>query len=191
MTIDVQNAELPALIAEARSMGEEFARRFGGLSPAQLNWRPNEREWSIAYCLEHVIIANSGYFAPIGQILAGTKASSFWERLPLLPGLFGGFLIRTLEPGAKGFVPAPKVFLPGSTTIPADILARFQAQHRELLALMERCRSLDLAKIVVTSPAADFVTYSLLDAYRIIVVHMQHHLHQTSKLLALPEFPRA
>lgn len=190
MPIDVQTADLPALIAEARALGEAFDRRFGGLSAAQLNWRPNPDEWSIAYCVEHVIVANAGYFAPIGQILAGTKAGSLWERLPLLPGLFGGFLIRSLAPGARGFVPAPKAFLPGSTDISADVLDRFKAQQAELLALMERCRGLDAAKIIVTSPAADFITYSLLDAFRIIVVHMQHHLHQTAKLLAMEEFPR-
>jgi hypothetical protein len=191
MPINVQTAELADLIAEARALGAEIEGRFGGLSPAQLNWRPNEKEWSIGYCVEHVIIVNTGYFAPIRQILAGTKPKTFWERLPLLPGLFGSFLIRALEPGAKGYVPAPKTFLPSSTDISGDIVARFAAQQRELLDLMERCRSLDAAQIIVTSPAADFVTYSLIDAYRIIVVHLQHHLHQTSKLLAMPEFPRA
>jgi hypothetical protein len=191
MSIEVQTADLPALIAEARALGAEIERRFGGMSAAQLNWRPNDKEWSIGYCLEHIIISNAGYFAPIGQILAGTKSSSFWERLPLLPGLFGTLLIRTLEPGAKGFVPAPKVFLPSSSDITADIVARFAAQHRELLTLMERCQALDVTQIVIASPAADFVTYSLLDAFRIIVVHLQHHLHQTSKILAVAEFPQA
>jgi hypothetical protein len=189
MSLNVQTADLAALIAEARAVGTEIERRFGGLSAAQLNWRPNEKEWSIGYCVDHMIIVNSGYFAPIRQILDGSKASTFWERLPLLPGLVGGFLIRVLEPGAKGYVPAPKAFLPNSTDIPGDIVARFGVQQRELLDLMERCRSLDIAQIIVTSPAADFVTYSLLDAFRIIVVHLQHHLHQTSKLLAMPEFP--
>jgi DinB superfamily len=158
-----------------------------------LNWKPNKQEWSIGYCIEHVIIANSSYFAPIHQILAGTKVSTFWERLPLLPRMFGYVLIRSMKPGAPGFfVPAaPKVFLPSSTAISSDIVTHFLAQHRELLALMERCRALDTATISVTSPAVNFVTYSLLDAFRIIVVHLQHHLHQTSKLLELPEFPRA
>ncbi|MEI7771306.1 MAG: DinB family protein [Chloroflexales bacterium] len=191
MPIDVQTANLPALIAEATALGVEIERRFGGMSAAQLNWRPNDQEWSIGYCLEHVIIVNAGYFAPIGKILDGTKTSSFWERLPLLPGFFGALLIRTLEPGAKGFVPAPKVFLPSSSDISADIVARFAAQHREVLALMERCQPLDVTQIVIASPAADFVTYSLLDAFRIIVVHLQHHLHQTAKILAVAEFPRA
>jgi hypothetical protein len=189
MSTAIETAELPALIDEASAVGAEFERRFGGLSAAQLNWRPNDEEWSIGYCVEHVIVANASYFAPINQILAGTRQRSFWERLPVLPGVFGRLLIRSLEPGAKGHVPAPKVFLPGSTNIPGDIMQRFAAQHRELINLMERCRTLDATAIVVTSPAAGFVTYSLLDAFRIIVVHLQHHLHQTSKLLALPEFP--
>ncbi len=190
MFIDVQTADLPALIAEATVLGADIEGRFRDLSVAQLNWKPNDKEWSIGYCLEHIIIVNAGYFAPIGKILDGTKTTSFWERLPLLPGFFGSLLIRTLEPGAKGFVPAPKVFLPSSSDIPSDIVARFAAQHRDMLALMDRCRPLDVARIVISSPAADVVTYSLLDAFRIIVVHLQHHINQTSKILAVPEFPR-
>jgi hypothetical protein len=190
MPINLQTADLPALIAEATALSAELERRFGGLSTTQLNWKPNPEEWSIGYCIEHMMVVNGGYFAPIQQILAGTKQTSLWERLPLLPGLLGGWLIRSLEPGAKGFVPAPKVFLPSTTDIPADVVPRFLAQTRDLLALMERCRGLDSANIIISSPAAALITYSLLDAFRIIVVHMQHHLHQTSKLFGLPEFPR-
>jgi DinB superfamily len=191
MAIPIESADLSTLLAEAAAVGDEFVRRFGGLSEAQLNWQPNPEEWSIGYCVEHVITANRSYFAPIEQILAGARAQTFWERVPLLPGLFGPLLIRTLAPGANGHVQAPKVFLPSTTAVPGDVMARFTMQQRELLDVMERCRALDVSSIVITSPAAWFVTYSLLDAFRIIVVHLQHHLHQTSKLLALPEFPDA
>jgi len=190
MFINVQTADLPALIAEATTLGAGIEGRFRDLNVVQLNWKPNDKEWSIGYCLEHIIIVNAGYVTPITKILDGTKTTSFWERLPLLPGFFGSLLIRTLEPGAKGFVPAPNVFLPSSSDIPADIVARFAAQLREIIALMERCRSLDVAQIVISSPAADVITYSLLDAFRIIVVHLQHHINQTAKILAVPEFPR-
>ncbi len=191
MAITIATADLPALLAEAATVGAEFERRFGGLSEAQLNWQPNPEEWSIGYCVEHVITANRSYIAPIEHILAGTRRPTFWERVPLLPGLFGSLLIRALAPGASGHVRAPKVFLPSTTAVPGDVMARFATQQRELIGLMERCSALDLTSIIITSPAAWFVTYSLLDAFRIIVVHLQHHLHQTSKLLALPEFPGA
>lgn len=191
MSITIETAELPDLIAEAVAVSAEFERRFGHLSEAQLNWQPHPEEWSIGYCVEHVMTVNRCYFAPIEQILAGTRKPAFWERVPLLPGLFGPLLIRALVPGAKGRVEAPKVFLPSTTTISGDVMARFAAEQRELISLMERCRDLDLRSIIITSPAAWFVTYSLLDTFRIIVVHMQHHLHQTSQILALPEFPGA
>lgn len=191
MPIDIQTADLPALIVEVKTLGAEFERRFAGLSITQLNWKPHSEEWSIGYCIEHLIIANAGYFAPIQQILNGTKKTTFWERLPFLPKLFGRSLIRALAPDAKGHVPAPKVFLPSPNRISSASVGRFAAQIRNLLALMERCCGLDTTRIIVTSPAATFVTYSLLDAFRIIVVHMQHHLHQTSKLLAMPEFPQS
>jgi hypothetical protein len=46
-------------------------------------------------------------------------------------------------------------------------------------------------KIVVTSPAvsAGFVTYSLLDAYRIIVVHEQRHFQQAKRVTDERGFP--
>jgi hypothetical protein len=32
-------------------------RAFGQLSTRQLNWRPNEREWRIGQCFDHLIMA--------------------------------------------------------------------------------------------------------------------------------------
>jgi hypothetical protein len=42
----------------------------------------------------------------------------------------------------------------------------------------------------VTSPAARFITYDLLDAYRIIVVHGQLHLQQARRVTEQAGFPR-
>lgn len=191
MTTPIERADLPTLMNEVRVVSSEFEHRFGGLNATQLNWRPNPEEWSIGYCVEHLITSNRSYFATIEQILAGTRQPTLWERVPLLPGMIGPMLIRTLAPGATGRVEAPRVFLPSMTTVSGDVMVRFATHQRELCSLMERCSSLDLASIVIASPAAWFITYTLLDAFRIIVIHLQHHLHQTSKLLALPEFPTA
>lgn len=47
MAIPIETADLSTLLAEAAAVGDEFARRFGGLSEAQLNWQSNTEEWSI------------------------------------------------------------------------------------------------------------------------------------------------
>jgi hypothetical protein len=47
-----------------------------------------------------------------------------------------------------------------------------------------------LKKIIITSPVASFVTYSLLDGYKIIVAHEQRHFAQAKRVMQLSEFPK-
>jgi hypothetical protein len=54
---------------------------------------------------------------------------------------------------------------------------------------MEASRDLDLDAIVITSPVLRFVTYGLMDACRIIVVHEQNHLVQATRVTESQGFP--
>ena len=54
---------------------------------------------------------------------------------------------------------------------------------------MKATEHLNLEKIVVTSPAAAAITYSLMDAYRIIVVHEQRHFQQAKRVIQESGFP--
>ncbi|MEI8167108.1 MAG: DinB family protein [Chloroflexales bacterium] len=189
MQSSVRQASLPQLIPLFEQLTREIDRRLGHLSAIQLNWRPNPEEWSLGQCLEHLIIANRAYFVPLEQLLAGQKPTTIWERLPVAPALFARLLIDALEPAANRRVQAPKIFQPGQSAVERQILTTFAQQQQRMVELMRACERLDAANIIITSPIAAFVTYSLLDAFRIIVVHAQHHLAQTVKLLSLPEFP--
>ena len=54
---------------------------------------------------------------------------------------------------------------------------------------MEASRGVDLEGITITSPVSSFITYSLMDAYRIVVVHEQNHFVQAKRMLEMPGFP--
>jgi len=54
---------------------------------------------------------------------------------------------------------------------------------------MKATEHLDLEKIVITSPVAGVVVYSLMDAYRLIVVHEQRHFQQAKRVTEEPSFP--
>ena len=54
---------------------------------------------------------------------------------------------------------------------------------------MKASRALDLDGAVITSPVVGFVTYSLMDACRIIVAHEQNHFVQAMRVLESPGFP--
>jgi hypothetical protein len=69
------------------------------------------------------------------------------------------------------------------------IIATFLEQQGRLLRLMEASRELDLDGTTITSPVLRFVTYSLMDACRIIVAHEQNHFVQATRIMESSGFP--
>jgi hypothetical protein len=169
--------------ATLQAIAEDVQHTFGALTVAQLNWKPAPQVWSIAQCLDHLITSNSTYMPIVELVLAGQKPTSFWQAVPLLPRMWGRLLIKQLAPDNTRKSKTVEVFEPSSSPIGPDIVARFAAHQQQVISMMERTAQLDLEHIIITSPALGFVTYSLRDAYEIVVVHEQRHVLQAKRLL--------
>lgn len=98
-------------------------------------------------------------------------------------------MIKSLDPASTRKYKAPKNFEPAQSDIAVSIIDDFVAQQSKIVDGMKSTSHLDLERIVVTSPAASFVTYTLMDAYRIIVVHERRHFQQAQRVAAEPAFP--
>jgi len=185
------NAEVDALIRDARQIAEETRSSFGNLSAEQLNWKPSAERWSVGQCFEHLITSNKGYLPIIENVRSGTKKNTFWERLPVLPGLAGKLLIKSLDPASTRKLKAPKAFQPAQSNISETVIEDFVAQQDKVIEGMKSTSDLDLEHIVIASPAAPVITYSLMDAYRIIVVHEKRHWQQAKRVTEESAFPRS
>ena len=189
MNYDLKGRDLSTVLAEGAVVADETKRRFGRLSGEQVNWKPSAKDWSIGQCFDHLIISNRPYLEIFEKTLAGRRRGRIWERVPLLPGLFGRLLLNTLRPDSGRNVKARPAFLPSSSQIAPTIVATFLEQQERLLRLMDASRKLDLDGITITSPVAGFVTYSLMDACRIIVAHEQNHVVQATRVMEAQGFP--
>jgi hypothetical protein len=183
------NAELESLLSQADVIANDAREVFGSLTKEQLNWKPSAERWSVAQCFDHLITTNSGYMPIVDGILTGQKQSSVWQKLPFLPGLWGKMLIKSLDPSQTRKIKAPKRFEPAQSDVSGSIINDFAAQQQRLIEKIKATSNLDLEKIVITSPAASFVTYSLMDAYRIIVVHERRHFQQAQRVTEESGFP--
>ena len=183
------NADLDSVISQADAIANDARRVFGGLSKEQLNWKPSPERWSVAQCFAHLITSNSGYLPIVDSILKGQKQSSILQKLPVLPGIWGKMLIKYLDPAQTRKMKAPKEFEPAQSDVSGSIINDFAAQQEKIVEKMKATANLDLERIVITSPAASFVTYSLMDAYRIIVVHERRHFQQAQRVTAESGFP--
>ena len=188
--MDPQKADLSTLVNSINTIAGEARTTFGTLSVSQLNWKPSAERWSVAQCFEHLLTSNKGYLPIIDGALAGRK-QTFWERMPLLPKLGGKLLIKTLDPSSTRKLKAPKSFEPVQSDIRASIINDFITQQGTIAEKMKATEHLDLERLVITSPAVSAVTYSLMDAYRIIVVHQQRHFQQAKRVTQEAAFPRS
>ena len=186
--MNAQKADLTNLVAAANNIATEAKSTFGQLTPSQLNWKPSADRWSVAQCFDHLLTSNKGYFPVIESVLAGKKRT-FWESMPVLPGLAGKLLIKSLDPASTRKIKAPKRFEPAQSDISSSVINDFVDQQSRMVEKMKATEHLDLERIVITSPAAAAVTYSLMDAYRIIVVHEQRHFQQAKRVMEETGFP--
>jgi len=186
--MDYLKADLPSLITAAGSVAREAKDTFGRLTPAQLNWKPSPERWSVAQCFDHLLTTNKGYLPEIDNVLAG-KERKFWERMPVLPGLMGKLLIKAVDPASTRKVKAPKVFQPAQSDISGSVINDFVAQQATIIEKMKATAHLDVERINITSPVAAVVTYSLMDTYRVIVVHNRRHFEQARRVTEESGFP--
>lgn len=186
--MDFRVLDLPALISEANSIASNAKLSFGNLTPSQLNWKPGADRWSVAQCFEHLLNSHKGYLPIVDSVLAGKKPTLL-ERVPVFPGILGKLLIKQLDPTTTRKLRSPKNFEPAQSVISASVIDDFVDQQNTIVQKMKSTEHLDLEKIVITSPAVSAVTYSLMDAYRVIVVHGARHFQQAKRVTEESGFP--
>ena len=189
MASDNARSNSSNLIAEAKAIADNAQTTFGSLTAQQINWKPSADQWSIGQCFDHLFTANRCYFPVIETIIRGEKKSTVWERLPFLPDVIGKMLIKYLAPRSTRKLKAPTIFKPSSGAVDANIINRFHEEQARLILLMEKTRGLDAHRIKITSPVSRFITYSLSDAYKIILTHEQRHFLQAQRVLESEGFP--
>jgi hypothetical protein len=162
---------------------------FGGLSGAQLNWKPAAGSWSVAQCLDHLITINALYFPLFEALREGGRNPTFWERYSPFSGLLGRLLIRSLSPDNPRRTRTSRMAEPSASTIDDGIVARFAQHQAELIEHLRRLPPSADGGTIITSPLLRGVTYSLDDGVRVIVVHEQRHLQQARRVVEAPGFP--
>ena len=176
---------------DLKKMSDDARAAFRQLSVEQLNWKPGPKKWSVAQCLDHLIVIHSLYFPLFERLAAGSVKQTFWERSSPFSRFFGRFLIKSMDPAnVKPMKTAAKAY-PASSDIDAGILDRFVDHQQQLIEHLERLpNTLDAEKTILTSPLMAFVTYSLDDTFTILTHHCRRHFDQAKRVMETEGFPK-
>lgn len=189
MTTDYTSLSLADLASELDAIAQAAQSLFGRLDGRQLNWKPNAASWSVAQCFDHLLSTNREMFQAVAAALEAGRPRTVWQRLPVLPRIFGTLMIRSQGPQVNLKFTAPRKSTPVSSTIDPQIIGCFVAHQREAVARVRSLEEVDVARAIMISPFVPVITYSVLDACRLIVAHERRHCEQARRVTERAEFP--
>ena len=176
------------LLKELTTLTDKVRSTFDSINAVQLNWKPGTNEWSIAQCLDHLMLMNEKYVQQLTDVIDNYEPS-FWEKYSPLTGFTGKQLIESLGPDVRKKYRTPKAFTPSKAYMDNDVIERFLKHQDTLLNLFTRLAETD-GRRVITSPVAPLITIYSSDAMQIIVEHEKRHINQALRVKALAGFPQ-
>lgn len=173
-------ADIVAL-EDALNAAERDARALvTGLSNDLGTWRAGPESWSIAECLDHLATANRVYLRAMQPPAERALTERRQRRRPALPGVIGGWFVRTLEPPAKRHSrsKAPQIIRPRIAPQLDDAAGAFLTSHDEVRAFLQRYADTDLAGVRFPNPFIRGIRFSLATGLHVIAAHERRHLWQ-------------
>jgi len=158
-----------------------------GLGDAEARRAP-AKGWSVAQCLDHLVVAGALTAAKIEQTIQRSRELTRVARTdrPARFGWFDRFFVALLARGKDGLrprlpLPHPQPFDPGAGRSIAILASEFIALQDRLIAAARSARGLDLVDIKMGSAANDSFRLSLGSWFLLIAGHQERHLDQAAR----------
>lgn len=158
--------------------------KVGGLTEAQLQFKPAADRWSIAQCLEHLVAAETAFLERVKTSVEtpATPAASD-DRLPFTDET----LIAALTDRSRKAEAPEALQFDGKYTDPSAAMADFEAARVVVLDYIKAASPQNLRKHTVKWPFGNVDGYhSLL----LIAAHTARHTLQIEEVMANPDFPK-
>ena len=150
-----------------------------GLSDEQLNYKPNPDRWSVAECVEHIMIVEKSFIGMVDGMLAK----------PANPERRTEVKIKD-EDIVKGVSDrSHKVKAPEHTySSNQELIKAFTEQKNQLIAFVEGPKGDELRNHI-----ADMQNFGPVDAFQVLLLdaaHTSRHTQQLKEVMADPGFPK-
>lgn len=160
------------------------------LTDEQFNWKPSPQKWSIAECLDHLIVSGNKMIPHITKGVTKGHNKKIYGDAPFFTGFVGKWFLGGSGKGGKP-IPAPKIFMPSSSDFKKKIvLDEFMLLQDSYLSLLEQSEGLNLSKIYVRSAVTPLLRFNLATWFQAMPGHQMRHFDQIKRVLNIEGFPK-
>jgi len=154
---------------------------FQEMGEEELNFKPDEKQWSILECLEHLNRYGDFY---IPEIKSSIEKTTSVASVNFKSGLLGNYFAKSMLPKEKlNKMKTFKSMNPAGSDLDKGVLEKFIGQQKQLLDLLNDARKIDLQKVKTSISISNWIKLRLGDTFRVVIYHNQRHMVQAHKLI--------
>ncbi|MDC1142429.1 DinB family protein [Planctomycetota bacterium] len=161
-----------------------------GLTPAQANWKPDPKRWSVSECLKHLNQTLEAYATNLDKAGAKLAAKRPESTEPTGRGTWvGRWLISAMDPAKAKKLKAGGPFKVAASDYDLTAEANdLRSRVDWMLAHMKNTDGLDSGKVKLRTPV--FLKISLAQAFKVHSIHTLRHVNQALGVLKDASFPQ-
>lgn len=188
--MNINEADYKTFSTRLQEINRIVAAELLPLKENQLNWKPATSSWSVAECIEHLLLAFQGYLTGLDNVITKAKAENNHAVKPFQLTLMGKLMVFAVNPSSKVPIPSPPKFKPKKRKVfNHEVLHQFNNTIQRLHSQLEASRNFDWNKYKITSPVSPLIHLSVGDTYEVLTLHSLRHLKQAQRVIAQPHFP--
>jgi hypothetical protein len=179
--------ELEQRLADFEAARHEIHELVAGLDDRQFNRRPDESRWSVAECVDHLLVTGWKMVPRLDTAVIEGRGRGRFADGPFRYGALGNWFVR--QWGADELPPrarfrAPRIYVPRerrewTITQAVEEFTNLQEKYREIV---RHADGLDLARIKVGSPVTRLIRLSLGQWLAGMAGHQRRHLWQAAQV---------
>ena len=160
------------------------------LNELQFNWQPGADRWSIAQCIDHLVVTGRSSLSNIHCAINDARSKDLFSPGPFRYGLIERWFVRQMEAAATMTFKAPKAYLPSASQPHAEIVASFYSLQEEFLSCIGEANGIDLSRTKVSNAVSRWFRLSLGQELAFNAAHERRHLWQAGRVKKELDFSR-
>lgn len=174
--------ELKDLAKQFEASKKEANELLESLDEEAFNKRPPSGGWSIAECVDHLIVTGRDYTKRIENGLKKAERKNLILKVPYKFSWIGRSFIKNIEPPVKRKYKNPARWMPDSNLSLSKKRDEYNALQDRYIDLLKRSKNLDIMKIKLPSPATSLLRFSIYEMFQVNASHQRRHLWQAKNV---------
>ncbi len=188
---ELKSRELQGFCNDFSSLKEQVRQLSADLTGEQFSWKPAEKKWSVAECLDHLNVGGGLVLSALRQAIDRGHRNGIVAEPPFTYGFFSRFFSRIMEPSSRLKMKSVRLYLPAPAAKleKEPVVTAFMQLQDDFIEQVKRSDGLDLRRIRVASPAIRLLRLSLGAWFAVTIAHEKRHLEQARRVTQHPGFP--